>query len=337
MGVTNRSPDVLNAHRTGERPIATMTPAPEKTPVIAIVGQTAVGKSSLAMRLAKLVGGEIVSADSRQVYRRMDIGTAKPPPEHLAAVPHHLIDVADPDDEYSLAVFLQDARKAIQNVNTRSGLPILAGGTGQYVWGLLEGWNPAPVAPDPRLRAELETRLESEGVAALHRELAERAPEAAARVDARNPRRVVRAIEVVRAKGEGTTPHTRRTPPPYRVAILGLAMDADALRRRIDDRVDAMLAAGWVDEVRGLLDSGYGPELPSMSSLGYREIADHLRGRLTLDEAADAVKRGTRRFARRQRAWFKPADPRIRWFDADTERDEALRYAEQWLNGLHPA
>ncbi len=314
-----------------------MTPPPENTPVITIVGQTAVGKSSLAMCLADRLDGEIVSADSRQVYRRMDIGTAKPPPEDLAAVPHHLIDVADLDDEYSLALFLQDARKAIQNVNTRSGLPVVAGGTGQYVWGLLEGWNPAPVAPDPLLRAELEARLESEGVAALHRELAERDPEAAARVDARNPRRVVRALEVARAKGEGATRAARRTPPPYNVAILGLAMDADALRRRIDERVDAMLAAGWVDEVRGLLASGYGPDLPSMSSLGYREIADHLRGRLSLDEAADAVKRATRRLAKRQRAWFKPSDPRIRWFHAQTEQAEALRYAEQWLSSVRPA
>ncbi len=310
---------------------------PEKTPVIAIVGQTAVGKSGLAMCLAKLLGGEIVSADSRQVYRRMDIGTAKPPPGDLAAVRHHLIDVADPDDEYSLAVFLQDARKAIQNVNTRSRLPILAGGTGQYLWGLLEGWNPAAVPPDPLLRAELEARLESEGVASLHRELAARDPDSAARVDALNPRRVVRALEVARASPEADTPRASRTPPPYDVAILGLAMDAETLRQRIADRVDAMLAAGWVDEVRGLIESGYGPDLPSMSSLGYREIADHLRGRLSLDEAADAVKRGTRRFARRQRAWFKPSDPRIRWFDAETERAEALRYAEEWLNSVRPA
>ena len=309
----------------------------EKIPVIAVVGQTAVGKSGLAVCLAKLLGGEIVSADSRQVYRRMDIGTAKPRPEHLAVVRHHLIDVVDPDDEYSLGQFLYESKKAIQDVKNRSRLPIVAGGTGQYVWGLLEGWNPAPVAPDSVLRTELASRLESEGVAALHRELAERAPEAAARVDARNPRRVVRALEVALAAPEEVTPHARRTPPPYNVAILGLAMDADRLRRRIEDRVDTMLAAGWVEEVRGLLESGYEPELPSMSSLGYREIADHLRGELSLDEAADAVKRATRRFARRQRAWFKPADARIRWFDAETERDEALRYAEEWLSGLQSA
>ena len=308
-----------------------MTPVPDRIPVVAIVGQTAVGKSSLAVCLANRLGGEIVSADSRQVYRRMDIGTAKPPPEDLAAVRHHLIDVADPDDEYSLGYFLYSSRKAIQDVNKKSRLSIVAGGTGQYLWGLLEGWNPAAVAPDRRLRAELAERLESEGVAVLHRELAERAPGAAARVDARNPRRVIRALEVARAVRADTTPRSRRTPPPYNVAIIGLAMDGEALRRRIEGRVDAMLAAGWVDEVRGLLDSGYGPELPSMSSLGYREIADHLRGLLSLEEAADAVRRGTRRFARRQRTWFKPADARIRWFDAETERREALRYASDWL------
>ena len=279
----------------------------EQIPVIAVVGQTAVGKSSLAMCLASRLGGEIVSADSRQVYRRMDIGTAKPPPEHLAAIRHHLIDVADPGQEYSLATFLHESRKAIQNVNEISRLPIVAGGAGQYVWGLLEGWDPPAVAPDPLLR-----------------------------VDARNPRRVVRALEVALASPGADTPPPRRTPPPYEVAIVGLAMYDKTLRRRIDDRVDAMLAAGWVDEVRGLLDSGYGPELPSMSSLGYREIADYLHGRLSLEEAADAVRRGTRRFARRQRTWFKPTDARIRWFDAETERDEALRYAEEWLNGLRP-
>ena len=314
-----------------------MTPVPDRIPVVAIVGQTAVGKSSLAVCLANRLGGEVVSADSRQVYRRMDIGTAKPPPEDLAAVRHHLINVADPDDEYSLGHFLYSSRKAIQDVNKKSRLSIVAGGTGQYLWGLLEGWNPAAVAPDRRLRAELAERLESEGGAALHRELAERAPDAAARVDARNPRRVIRALEVARAVRADTTPRHRRTPPPYNVAIIGLAMDGEALRRRIDDRVDAMLAAGWVDEVRGLLDSGYGPELPSMSSLGYREIADHLRGLLSLEEAADAVRRGTRRFARRQRTWFKPADARIRWFDAETERREALRYASEWLGSLAQA
>ena len=314
-----------------------MPTAPGRTPVIAVVGQTAVGKSGLAMRLANQLGGEIVSADSRQVYRRMDIGTAKPPTADLAAVRHYLIDVADPDEEYSLATFLHDARIAIQNAKRNFGIPVVAGGTGQYVWALLEGWNPAPVVPDQQLRRELAERLESEGVAALHRELAARAPESAARVDARNPRRVVRALEVALATPEGAATPARRTPPPYVVAILGLAMDADRLRRRIDERVDAMLAAGWIDEVRGLLESGYGPELPSMSSLGYREIADHLNGRLSLDEAVDAVKRGTRRFARRQRAWFKPTDARIRWFDAETERDEALRYAEEWLSGLRSA
>ena len=144
-----------------------MTPVPDRIPVVAIVGQTAVGKSSLAVCLANRLGGEIVSADSRQVYRRMDIGTAKPPPEDLAAVRHHLIDVADPDDEHSLGHFLYSSRKAIQDVNKKSRLSIVAGGTGQYLWGLLEGWNPAAVAPDRRLRAELAERLESEGVAAL--------------------------------------------------------------------------------------------------------------------------------------------------------------------------
>ena len=306
-----------------------LTP-PEKNPVIAIAGQTAVGKSSLAMSLAKSLDGEIVSADSRQIYRRMDIGTAKPPPQDLAAVRHHLIDVAEPDEDYSLVRFLRDAKQAIQNVNARNKLPILVGGTGQYVWGLLEGWNPPAAPPDPHLRAELTERLASEGLASLLRELAERDPGAAARVDAANPRRVMRALEVAHAVPQGERTRPRRAPPPYRVAIVGLTLDREELGRRIDDRVDAMLAAGWIDEVRGLLDAGYGPALPSMSGLGYREIVAHLRGQLSLHEAADAIKRSTRRFARRQRTWFKPADDRIRWFHAATQRGAALEYAVEW-------
>ena len=310
-----------------------MLAPPETIPVLAVVGQTAVGKSSLATRLAKSLGGEIVSADSRQVYRRMDIGTAKPPPKDLAAVRHHLIDVVDPDCEYSLARFLHDSREAIQDANSRGKLPIVAGGTGQYVWGLLEGWNPPAVPPDQRLRAALSERLASEGLESLLRELAARDPDAASRVDRGNPRRVMRALEVAYAVPQDARARPRRTPPPYRVAIIGLTLDREELGRRIDARVDAMLAAGWLDEVRGLLDAGYGPELPSMSGLGYREMVAHIRGQLSLTDAADAAKRSTRRFARRQRAWFKPADGRIRWFDAATQTDDALSYAAEWIEG----
>ena len=284
------------------------------------MGPTATGKSALALRLAQRLGGEIVSADSRQVYRRMDIGTAKPSAVERAAAPHHLIDVVDPDEGYSLAVYLRDAAKAIGEVHRRGKLPILAGGTGQYAWGLIEGWQVPEVPPDHELRKRLEARAAVEGVETLHAELARMDREAASRIDGRNLRRVVRALEIRSIQGSAGTPS--KSPPQYRITVLGLTLPRDALYRRIDDRVDRMVDAGWVDEVRGLLDLGYGPELPSMSGVGYRELADFLRGELDLDGATQRIKRRTHGFARQQHNWFRAADARIRWLDASQPLDE---------------
>jgi tRNA dimethylallyltransferase len=277
-----------------------------------------VGKSALGFHLAQRFHGEIVNADSRHVYRGMDIGTAKPSIQEQAAVPCHLFDLLAPDQPFSLATFLSLAREAIAEVHRRGRLLILVGGTGQYVWALLEGWETPHVAPDPELRRRLEEEARRLGPEALHRRLMEVDPQAARRVDPKNPRRLVRALEVAASLGGASPPEHRLSPPPYDPLVLGLAPSSRAqLHQRIDARIDAMLAAGWLEEVRALLDRGYGPELPSFSSMGYRELALHLRGELTLEEAAQRVRAAHRRLVRRQGAWFKPSDPRIRWIVAD--------------------
>ena len=298
--------------------------------LLAIVGPTAVGKSALAMKLAARFDGEIVSADSRKVYRKMDIGTAKPSIEDRLATPHHLIDVVEPDEPYSLALFLEQAESVIDRIHSRGRLPILDGGTGQYVRALLDGWKVPPVPPDPALRRRLEDRARSEGARALHRELARIDPTVAARVDHRNVRRVVRALEVSLLEG-GPPCGSRTTTARYCVLTFGLTQSRAALYQRIDDRVDSMVASGWVDEVRDLLDMGYSPDLPSMSGVGYGEFAIHLAGRLSLGEAVQRTKYRTHRFARSQYAWFRPNDPDIRWFDTAEGYAGSVDAACEWL------
>ena len=311
---------------------------PVKDRLLAILGPTAVGKSALALSLATQLGGEIVSADSRQVYRHMDIGTGKPSPDERSAVRHHLIDVVDPDRSYSLALFLQQATRAVEEVQARGNLPILVGGTGQYVWGLLEGWKLPQVPPDPELRGRLEARAAELGYEALHQELARVDEPAASRTDPRNVRRVVRALEVVytrREMGSGeddaSSSQPRKEPPAFATLILGLSVDRPVLYQRIDDRVDSMIEAGWTGEVRSLLDRGYGVELPSMSSLGYGQLARVVAGELSLESAVAEIKHRTHRFARNQLTWFQPGDERIHWFDASDQWGEAQAKACEWL------
>ena len=299
--------------------------------LLVIVGPTAVGKSAMAMAMAERFGGEIVSADSRQVYRHMDIGTGKPSLQDRSAVPHHLVDVIDPDEEYSLALFLRQATDAIKETQRGSKLPILVGGTGQYVWAILEGWKVPEVPPDPELRGRLQRRADREGYAELHAELSRLDPASAARIDARNVRRVIRALEVHSTSPAGQREQPRKEPPPFRAKLVGLALDRCGLYQRIDRRVDGMMDSGWIDEVRALLEMGYSPELPSLSSLGYRELVQHLGAELPLDEAEQHIKRRTRRFARQQQAWFRPADERIEWFDAESELRGAEESVAKWL------
>jgi tRNA dimethylallyltransferase len=284
--------------------------------VIAIVGATATGKTALGISLASQLAGEIVNADSRQVYRGMDIGTAKPTAAEQAATRHHLLDVVDPDETLTLANYLDAAKAALEDIWSRSKQPILVGGTGQYVWALLEGWRVPRVPPDAELRTRLEQQAAERGGASVVDELRAVDPVSAARIEPRNLRRVVRAIEVTRATGRPFSEWQEKDPPYYDTTVLGLRMDRPSLHTRIDARVDAMMAAGLIDEVRGLNTEGYGCELPAMSGIGYRQICEHLRGERTLEDAVVRIKTETHRLARMQHAWFKPADSRIRWLEA---------------------
>ena len=291
-----------------------LQPPDHRNPLLAVVGPTAVGKSALAADLAARLGGEVVNADSRQVYRGMEIGTAAPSTQERALAPHHLYGIVGPDHGYSLDRFLSSATEVIAEVHGRGRLPILVGGTGQYIWALLDGWRPPHVAPDETLRRSLHSLAQRDGPEALHRQLAAVDPEAAAGMDPRNVRRTVRALEVFQATGIPFSQAARRDPPPYRAIVIGLTTGTrPQLHDRIAARVEAMLAAGWLDEVRGLLDRGFSPDLPAMTSMGYLHLAQHLEGEITLDEAARRVRVDHQRLARRQYAWFKPGDPRISW------------------------
>jgi tRNA dimethylallyltransferase len=287
--------------------------------VIAIVGATATGKTALGIAVAQQLGGEVVNADSRQVYRGMDIGTAKPTLDDQASVPHHLLDVADPDQTMTLATYIDLAAAAISAITDRGRTPIIVGGTGQYVWALLEGWQVPRVPPDRELRAHLEARAEHEGAQVLADELRRIDPASAQIIDVRNVRRMIRAIEVTQATGRPFSEWQLRDPPALDARIIGLRLDRAALYERIDGRVDAMLAGGLIGEVRSLLAAGFGCDLPAMSGIGYRQVCDHLAGRCTLGEATQRIKTETHRLARMQHAWFKPSDPRIEWFDASSE------------------
>ena len=285
-------------------------------PLVAIVGPTAAGKSELALRLAQRFGGEIINADSRLVYRGLDVGTGKPSPAELAQVPHHVVDVVDTDETYSLALYLEDAAGAIRDVNRRGCLPLLVGGTGQYVWALLEGFSAPQVKPNAELRERLETLARDEGQDALWARLREVDPVSAERIDQRNVRRVVRALEVFIESGVPFSQARKRERPPYRTLVIGITLERAELYRRIDSRVDAMITAGWPGEVARLLAAGYSPDLPAMGAIGYRDMAEYVTGRLSLQWAGDSIKGATHRFARRQYAWFRPRDERISWLDA---------------------
>jgi tRNA dimethylallyltransferase len=290
--------------------------------LVAIVGPTATGKSRLAIWLAQALGGEIVSADSRQVYRFMDIGTAKPGPEELSLVPHHLIGVVNPDDDFGLAQYHELAYQAISDIQGRRKLALLVGGSGQYVWSLLEGWQIPRVAPDHEMRRRLEERAAAGGKTGLYRELAEVDPAAAQQIGPHNARRIIRALEVYRSLGVPFSQLKRKKAPPFRTLVIGLTAPREELYRRIDLRVDGMIAQGLVAEVEGLLGMGYHLGLPAMSGIGYGQIGRFLKGELTLDTAIQQIKSETHRFARHQYAWFQLKDSRIRWFDIGRENVE---------------
>jgi tRNA dimethylallyltransferase len=300
--------------------------------LVVIVGPTAVGKTTVSLHLAGALGGEVVSADSRQVYRGMDIGTAKATPEERARAPHHLIDVLDPDETLTLAGFQRLAYAAIDDILARGRLPLLVGGSGQYVRAVVEGWGVPEVAPQERLRSALEALSADE----LGRWLTALDPVAARRIDQRNRRRVIRALEVTLVTGRPISALQLKSSPPYRIVQIGLTLARPLLYGRIDARVDRMMAAGLLDETRALAER-YGWRVPAMSGLGYAQLGAYLRGETTLEEAVAAIKRETRRFVRQQANWFKPDDPAIHWFDT-AELDHAVKKIEQFVRDvLRPA
>lgn len=289
---------------------------PSQPPLILIVGPTAVGKTELAIQLAERLpsGGEIVSADSRLFYRGMDIGTAKPTREEQKRVPHHLIDIADPDEILSLAVFQQKAREAIADIHTRNKIPLLVGGTGQYIRAVTEGWTPPEVEPDERLRGELEKMKDERGIVWIHDKLNEFDPEAADKIDPRNYRRTIRALEVILRTGRRFSEQRGQRESQYRLITIGLTRPRAELYARVDQRIDAMFANGFLDEVKSLLARGYSPSLPTMSAIGYQECIQVLKGELSEDQAKAEIRQATRVFVRRQANWFKESDPNIKWF-----------------------
>ena len=309
-----------------------------KLPLVLIVGPTAVGKTELAIQLAKKMNGEIISADSRLFYRGMDIGTAKPSRAELARVPHYLIDIVDPDETLSLAVFQQKAKNIIADIHARGKLPFLVGGTGQYVRAVTEGWTPPEVIQNARMRDELERMKNENSAEWLHAKLRTLDPEAAAKIDARNVRRTIRALEVILTTGRKFSDQRGQVDTPYKLITIGLTRPRPELYQRVDERIDAMFANGFVDEVKGLLEKGYSPTLPSMSAIGYRESVSVAKGLLTEDQAKVEMRRVTRNFVRRQANWFKESDPNIMWFkveDGVMEKVEAyIRQSSQYIGEI---
>lgn len=287
--------------------------------LLVLAGPTAVGKTTLSLQLAARFKGEIISADSRLFYRGMDIGTAKPTAVEQAIAPHHLIDICDPDETLSLGAYQRLAYETIDEVLVRGHLPILVGGTGQYVMAVVQGWGIPAVPPQPALRQALAAL----GGAELARWLAELDPIAAERLDPRNVRRVIRALEVALVAGRPISQLQKKSPPPYDICLVGLQRERELLYGRIDARVDQMMAAGLLDEVLRLRDAGYGRDLPAMSGLGYRQLWQYLDGELTLAEAVERIKFETHRFVRHQMNWFRRQDAAITWFDMEEEGVES--------------
>jgi tRNA dimethylallyltransferase len=291
---------------------ADQTSAP--SPLLGIVGPTATGKSDLAMALAGRLPIEIVVADSRQVYHGMDVGTAKPQAESLATTSHHLLNLVDPNERFTVADWVVRARELLPEIAGRGKLPMLVGGTGLYIKALLDGHHYTSAAWSSEVHARLDDELERSGLEPMAARLCTTDPTAAARTDLRNPRRVIRALERLEAGDGGVNPPA--TPYPGRVALIGISRPRDVIYRRIDDRAREMFeSGGLLAEVRSLLDAGFGADLRPMTGHGYREAARHLAGEWSLEEAIDRTARRTRQYAKRQLTWFR-GEPRIMWLSA---------------------
>jgi tRNA dimethylallyltransferase len=283
-------------------------------PLIVILGPTAVGKTELSIQLAERINGEIISADSRLFYRGMDIGTAKPSKSDRDRVPHHLIDIAEPDDVWSLGRFKREVSKIITAIHKRGKIPLLVGGTGQYIRAITEGWVVPELEADIRLRNALKKWTDQIGVDGLHTRLKAIDASAAAKIAPNNVRRTIRALEVIFHTGKKFSTLRDREPVPYHVIQVGLMRPREELFQRIDERVDTMMASGFVGEVEKLLEMGFSQGLSSMSAIGYRQLVSYINGEISLDEAGVLIKRMTKQFVRKQANWFREDDPQIQWF-----------------------
>lgn len=306
-----------------------------KLPLLVLVGPTAVGKTALSVAVAKRIGAEIISGDSMQVYRGMDIGTAKIRSDEMEGVPHHLIDIKEPDEEFSVAEFQERVDGLVREILGRGRIPFLVGGTGLYVRAVVQAYTFTEMEPDMALRERLRQEEAAHGPGWLHRKLAEVDPVSAARLHPNDILRLVRALEVYTLTGVpiSQSQTAGESEPRYDDLMIGLTMERELLYRRIDQRVDAMLAGGWLEEMRGLLKR-YDPRLKAMEGLGYKELNLYLRGHLTWPETVELIKRNTRRFAKRQFTWFR-RDERIRWIDMTEpdNRNQAANRIVRWVEG----
>ena len=305
----------------------------EKIKILAVVGSTASGKTALSIALARALGGEVVSCDSMQVYRRMDVGTAKPTPEEMEGIPHHLLDFLEPDTPFSCAEYVSLAQQTVKEIHTRGALPLFCGGTGLYLDSLLRGGGFEETVTDPALRQSLLDYAAQNGNDALHRRLALVDPESAEAIHPNNLKRVIRALEIYETTGMTKTEADRRSreiPSPYDALVIGLRYrDRQILYDRIDRRVEEMLRAGLLEETHSLLEAGiFERNSTAAQAIGYKELLGHLRGEQSLEEAVEALKQATRRYAKRQITWFGTKDY-VHWIDADG--DEGMRPFDQIL------
>ncbi|MBM7555851.1 tRNA (adenosine(37)-N6)-dimethylallyltransferase MiaA [Halanaerobacter jeridensis] len=294
--------------------------------ILALVGPTAVGKTKLSLRLAQDLKGEIISADSMQIYKGMDIGTAKASQEERDLVPHHLLDIVEPDEEFSVADFQEEVDELIPEIDQRGKLPMLVGGTGLYVKSVIEGFIFPDMEKDWDLRNRLEEEAEEKGTEYVHDKLKEIDPKLADKLHPNDLRRVIRGIEVYRQTGKTSThfkEKAKERPPRYDAVKIGLFREREKLYERINDRVDQMIEQGLIEEVRSLYQQGYDLELTSMQALGYKQLIKHFEGEYDLEEAIRLIKRDTRHFAKRQLTWFKRDDD-IKWFDVGEYEFEEL-------------